>query len=388
MNNVIEYKHKYLDKIMSIDCLPVLDEKTINNCDSISLSKIASCGLNIGNYASLFKTTSDATTGRKLYRMIIPRNGKKGKLQYNKDGSTYGHFVDKNSVIQKRGRYVEVKPSTLSGINPYLLMINVAMTSINNKLDELKSLQEEIFEYLKLKDESEVRGHIKTLQEILIEYQYNINNDKYKNNKHILVQSIKNNSEQKIQFILKQINNKKNKMNLIHTDGSVKKKLENLDELFCNYDLCLYLYSFASFIEVMLLENFESGYLSTVHNNMLEHVNQYKSLYQNTYEKLLGDSKSSIQSIAALGLSNLEKGLGTKMAKLSYLSDKKITTNLISRGEKHIESTGNKAVEKISSFSNKDCLYAMSFIDNINKVNKLFNEDVELLFDENNLYIE
>ena len=76
------------------------------------------------------------------------------------------------------------------------------------------------------------------------------------------------------------------------------------------------------------------------------------------------------------------------MAKLSYLSDKKITTNLISRGEKHIESTGNKAVEKISSFSNKDCLYAMSFIDNINKVNKLFNEDVELLFDENNLYIE
>lgn len=30
----------------------------------------------------------------------------------------------------------------------------------------------------------------------------------------------------------------------------------------------------------------------------------------------------------------------------------------------------------------------MTFIDNINKVNKLFNEDVELLFDENNLYIE
>lgn len=30
----------------------------------------------------------------------------------------------------------------------------------------------------------------------------------------------------------------------------------------------------------------------------------------------------------------------------------------------------------------------MNFIDNINKVNKLFNEDVELLFDENNLYIE
>ena len=59
---------------------------------------------------------------------------------------------------------------------------------------ELKTLQKEILEYLKLKDESEVRGNIKTLQEILIEYQYNINNDKYKNNKHILVQSIKNNS--------------------------------------------------------------------------------------------------------------------------------------------------------------------------------------------------
>lgn len=29
MNNVIEHKHKYLDKIMSIECLPVLDEKNL-----------------------------------------------------------------------------------------------------------------------------------------------------------------------------------------------------------------------------------------------------------------------------------------------------------------------------------------------------------------------
>ena len=57
---------------------------------------------------------------------------------------------------------------------------------ITKKLDQIEEAQKDIIEFLQLKEKAVLKGNIAVLQEILDEYKYNWDNDKYKNNKHII----------------------------------------------------------------------------------------------------------------------------------------------------------------------------------------------------------
>ncbi len=51
---------------------------------------------------------------------------------------------------------------------------------------------------------------------------------------------------------------------LLHSDHDVQKMLEKVQGEFKEYQLVLYIYGFAYFLEVMLQENYEKAYLSAI----------------------------------------------------------------------------------------------------------------------------
>ena len=73
-----------------------------------------------------------------------------------------------------------------------------AVTIVTKKLDTIKENQLEIIEYLKLQEESRIKGNIKTLQDISEQLKYNLNNEQFRNNKLILIQDIKKEAEASI----------------------------------------------------------------------------------------------------------------------------------------------------------------------------------------------
>ena len=68
-----------------------------------------------------------------------------------------------------------------------------------------------------------------------------------------------------------QIAKKLKKRTVIHSDQSVKETLKKLEAQFKDYQLALYLYSYATFLEVMLLGNFGKGYLDSVEQRITEY---------------------------------------------------------------------------------------------------------------------
>ena len=101
-------------------------------------------------------------------------------------------------------------------------------------------------------------------------FKYNWDNEKYKTNKHILVQQIKKESETSIILYRDQIAKKLKKRSLIHSDQEVKAVLNKLQAQFKDYQLALYLYSYSTFLEVLLLGNFGKGYLNSVEHRIAE----------------------------------------------------------------------------------------------------------------------
>ena len=82
--------------------------------------------------------------------------------------------ANKKGIITNRASF-EAVGKTAATVNPYALLIMAAVTIVTKKLDTIKENQLEIIEYLKLQEESRIKGNIKTLQDISEQLKYNLN---------------------------------------------------------------------------------------------------------------------------------------------------------------------------------------------------------------------
>ena len=99
-----------------------------------------------------------------------------------------------------------------------------------------------------------------------------------------------------------------------------------------------------------------------------------------------GDSKTSIEAYALKGVAGLNRVLGKGIAKIPKISDGQIDENLIEAGDK-VQSFSEKRTENtMELFTHEHCTCINPFVDNINAVNRIYNEPVELLFDSENIY--
>ena len=149
-------------------------------------------------------------------------------------------------------------------LDPTMLCMAVAIMAVEKKLDAIHEAQKEILAFLELKEEAKLKGNLNVLADVLNNYKFNWDNDKYKDHKHILVQDIKCEAEQSIILYREQLTKALSKKTLFHSDQEVKATLNKTMARLNDYQLALYIFSFSSFLEVMLLENFDSHYLNSM----------------------------------------------------------------------------------------------------------------------------
>ena len=376
------------------ECYPVIQEEVaIQEYTKVPLGQLSAMGATFASVApalkNIFNGVQSSGVGEQLYRMRIPNGLRFGEsLQIAKDGGLLGNVVNKSGTITQRARFDLVKngAGVAAQINPAVMLMAVAITAVTKKLDQIEEAQKDIIEFLQLKEKAVLKGNIAVLQEILDEYKYNWDNEKYKNNKHIQVQEIKRDAEQSIIFCRDQIEKKVSKKGLLHSDRDVKTKIQKVQYEFKDYELAMYIFSFSSFLEVMLLENFDAGYLNAVTAKIQLYAGQYHDLHEKCYQMIEGDSKTSIEAYALKGVAGLNRVLGKSIAKIPKISDGQIDENLIEAGDK-VQSFSEKRTENtMELFAHEHCTCVNPFVDNINAVNRIYNEPVELLFDSENIY--
>lgn len=151
--------------------------------------------------------------------------------------------------------------------------------------------------------------------------------------------------------------------------------------------LALYMLAFSTFLDVMLLENYDKEFLSGITFKLEEYSLKYRELYSQCYEEIFGYSNSSIQSGVFKGLSKTTIAVGKVIEKIPIVGNTQADETLIAAGEK----IGDKRYEKIRSqmkaLIQRQSNFVRPFIDNINMVNELQNAPVQLLVDKDSLYI-
>lgn len=272
-------------------------------------------------------------------------------------------------------------------LDPTMLCMAVAIMAVEKKLDAIHEAQKEILAFLELKEEAKLKGNLNVLADVLNNYKFNWDNDKYKDHKHILVQDIKREAEQSIILYREQLTKALSKKTLFHSDQEVKATLNKTMARLNDYQLALYIFSFSSFLEVMLLENFDSHYLNSMASKIQEYSGDYTALYEKCAEKIKKDSKASLEGYALKGLSKLSSGAGKIVEKIPVISKSQLDENLLKAGGilQDVDTNRTQNVVKILADSQTD--YISSFVENIHTIVSLYNQSMQLMFDSENIYI-
>lgn len=382
MENLPSKKNEMLAKMSEMEFYPTfLDEQpNLDNSIKISFSKLAAMGTVFVPVASALQNIiGQGQSG--LYWAALPNEGHLAAL---KDGRGFLGSVLSNANNQVMGQASFIPVS----VDPLAVAAAATLYCIDMKLDQIQQSQQEILNFLVEKNKAELKANLLFLYDILNNYKYNWNNENYKSSNYTKVLDIKQESSRNIIFSRKQITAEIDKKSLLNTDEDIKKRLKKIQSLFEDYQIALYSYAFSSYLEIMLLENFESSFIDGVANKIEDYSFQYRELYTQCYTQFESVSKSSIQTNILKGLSSVSSITGKVIEKVPLISKSEIDETLIEAGNK-LESLSMKRVNlTLQSLIAKQSSCVRPFVDNIRTVKCLYNDPIKILVDNENIYIQ
>lgn len=204
---------------------------------------------------------------------------------------------------------------------------------------------------------------------------------------HIKVLDIRQEAEKKIAFYREQIIAKVNKKSFIHSDQTVNRQLQAVQDQFKDYQLALYLLGFSSFLEVVLLENYGACYLSGISVKLADYSLKYRELYTKCYNEIEGYSSTSVQSSVLKGIAKANTAVGKFLEKIPVISKGQADEALIAAGGKLEKISDEKLKKQMGALIEHQSNSIRPFIENIDTVNELYNKPVRLFVDKENLYI-
>ena len=382
MNELETARKNELLKAMSateLAPLEVKNEISVQTYSKIPLSRLTALGTGFESVVSAIQQVTShgqATSG--FYKVTIPKGTH--LAQFKEKSGFLGTAVGEHGIVGQ----AQLNPLLC---DPTTLLAAAALANIDKKLDAIQEVQQEMLDFLVQKEKSALKADLNFLMDIQNNYKYNWNSEKYKAANHAKVLDIRQEAARQIDFYQEQIKKQLGKKALLHSDHDVQKMLEKVQGEFKEYQLALYIYGFAYFLEVVLQENYEKAYLSAIAKRIDEMAFQYREFYSLAYSQIENLSKSSLQAHLFGGLSAINKGAGTAIAKIPGINKSQIDETLIEAGERigayknrRVQTTMQQLLERQSS-----CV--RPFIDNINAVNRLYNEPVTLIFNHDTLYL-
>ena len=382
MNELETARKNELLKAMSateLAPLEVKNEISVQTYSKIPLSRLTALGTGFEPVVSAIQQVTShgqATSG--FYKVTIPKGTH--LAQFKEKSGFLGTAVGEHGIVGQ----AQLNPLLC---DPTTLLAAATLANIDKKLDAIQEVQQEMLDFLAQKEKSALKADLNFLMDIQNNYKYNWNSEKYKAANHAKVLDIRQEAARQIDFYQEQIKKQLGKKALLHSDHDVQKMLEKVQGEFKEYQLALYIYGFAYFLEVVLQENYEKAYLSAIAKRIDEMAFQYREFYSLAYSQIENLSKSSLQAHLFGGLSAINKGAGTAIAKIPGINKSQIDETLIEAGER-IGAYKNRRVQtNMQQLLERQSSCVRPFIDNINAVNRLYNEPVTLIFNHDTLYL-
>lgn len=399
LDSEVVRKENVLNEMANVAYYPVFrDELLLEKSTRISVSEIAMLG--VAAFTPVLDviqqiTENTLTTVADMPLFTVDMRGYSGDLAALHDGSGYlSSVIGEHGGVIGQAAFVPVDTDTVAAVthstvalNPALILGAAMMLSINHKLDMIQQDSKNLAEYFKNKDKARLRAHLETLIEIQNMYKSNIDNERYKTLKGSAVEKIKIDAESSIIEYRNQIKNILNEKKAPHGNKNVKEKLSEIEEILAECQLAVYVYSFSAFLGALFLENFKTDFLQSTIQKIERYSLQYRELYEECYNymELYMDSSMHVQMLK--GAANVNKFAGETLGKIPILNKGSVDELLIGASDKLRNIKKQKKQDILQDLVNKQSSYIRPFVDNIKKMDEIYNEPKVIMLDRENIYL-
>ena len=355
------------------------------NTYSLSISKLSEISPIAVPTANNIKTITEQNTkpSQTLYK--IKNLGKKDSLKSMKDGKTFWGAIKKEDGSSTMAKLKEVKSNNAITLDPTIMMMSVALVSIEQELGEIKELSKKIYSFLEHEKESEIESDLEILNRSIGDFRFNLEDEKYLINNHKQVMDIKRTSNKNMLFYKKEIKDYLSKEKLFTTNNSLNSIILDIQKKFRYYRLSLYIYSFSTFMEILLLGNYKTDYLLNKKNELDELDNEYLEVFNKALEYVKKNANKSLEGNVLTGLGSAGKAIGNLAEKVKI---KNVDNWLNEKGDNLKQSGQNIKNDFITKFEEMKESNSKPFINQIEKVDSIYNKTKEIYFDKENIYLE
>ena len=352
---------------------------------SLSLAKLSEISPITIPTANNIKTIMDQNpkSSGQLYR--ITNLGKNDSLKAMRDGKTFWGSIKKSDGSSTMAKLIEANPNNVMALDPTIMMMSVALAGIEQELGDIKELSKKILSFLEHDKESEIESDLEILNRSISDFRFNLEDEKYLVNNHKQVMDIKRTANKNMLFYKKEIKDDLSKDKFITTGNSMNSIIDKIQKKFKYYRLSLYIYSFSTFMEVLLLGNYKSDYLLSKKSELDELDNEYLETFNSALEYVKKNANKSLEGNVLSGLGSAGKAIGNLAEKVKV---KNVNDWLNEKGD-NLKQSGQSIKDSYSTkFDEMKDTHSKQFIEQIEKVDCIYNKTKEIYFDKDNIYLE
>ena len=341
---------------------------------------VPALGTAFDSFAAAFQNVFNGAGGSGIYRVDVP-NG--GKMFSAKSGTGFiGSTATAEGTVgggQARLNPIQVDVGQLCSA--------VTLATIQLQLSDIKEQEKAILDYMQIKDEATMLGHIDFLIETLDSYRLNWDNEAFRSSRRNKIVSILADAKGEVKQYKKMADVVTGRKRLFHSNKRVENQLQDLLQTFTDYKIAISLYAFSAYMDVMMHETYAEEYLTKIANEIKGYIMDYRLKYTECYNQLEAYAKSTLEGYVAKGLAKAQYAVGKAAEKVPLINKTPAELKLKEGGE-FLEGIDKDRIDAVmKSFIQCKLSGENVFANQIEQINMLHNHPIVMLFDKDNFYI-
>ena len=358
---------------------------------SIPIDQMATLGAGVASLLPSFRTVTQTNSVNVdgLYRLANATVG--DTLKIAKNGNFWGAFKTKDGTskfaqLQAAGT-APVTTTTVMPIDPATIMMAAALYSIEQKLDHLAEIQKQILSFLEIEKEAEIEADVEMLSSMLIKYKHGWDNEHFITSNHKLVLDIQRTARKNMISYQKKVAEALNGKKLFVSQTKVNSTLDDLLKKFKYYRLTLYIFSMASFVEIMMSGDFKEENILCAKEEIERMSAAYRDLFGQCSVYLEKMSDSSIETNLLKGIGTASKAVGRFIESIPFIKEGPVDEFLQDSGshmKKNAVLIEKKIVEAFAAISNPG---VGVFSEKMGEMIQIYGHVEEIYFDDKQVYL-
>ena len=329
------------------------------------------------------------TTGQ-LYQCVFPNGAAGGVLAKANDFGNLGAIMNGNAIVGQ-ARWIPVggvaAGAGVATIAPAMIFITAMTVQINKKLDHLQKTADEILGFLELDKQAHMKADLSTLSDITNAYKLNLDNESFIHAKLVQVGDIKREALANIDFYKALSRKKAEEREFVHFNFAPN-KFDKVQKFFGSYRSAVYLYSYASFLEMMLMGDYREETIGKLLDDLSECDSRYRGFFDSCLHQLQECAYTAIDNQAVRGVANAAGFLGGVIGSIPIIRQGPVD-DALDGVSKFLKNVTKDSVEKmLDEFRKNECTDSTLFADEARMIDGYFNKPVALITDGEQIIIE